>query len=68
MILKVYEKPEEYDEAPAREYAGLNILRPLDIAPEPEFFHPGDPTHPKPIVIYEFILGKMWGRTPIGPD
>jgi hypothetical protein len=35
LIVKEFLKPDEFDGAPAREYRALQLLAPLDIAPQP---------------------------------
>ncbi len=58
LIAKRYLVPEEQEGAPAREFASLQLLAPLDMAPQP-IFH--DATV-GPVVIYEYMEGHMWGR------
>jgi hypothetical protein len=59
-IAKHYLKNDELLDAPRREFAALQLLAPLDIAPQPVFYDPvlG------PVVIYEFLDGTMWDRSP----
>ena len=47
-------------DAPRREFAALQLLAPLDIAPQPVFYDPAL----APVVIYQFLDGTMWDRTP----
>jgi aminoglycoside phosphotransferase (APT) family kinase protein len=57
-IAKKYIKEAEQHDAPRREYAALQLLAPLDIAPQPVFYDP----ELGPVVIYEFLEGTMWDR------
>lgn len=59
-IAKHYLKADELANAPRREFEALRLLAPLDIAPQPVFY---DPTL-GPVLIYEFLDGTMWDRTP----
>ena len=63
LILKEFLKPEEFSSSPEREYRALKLLAPLDIAPQPVFYQP-QTCDLNPIVIYEFMDGVMWDRTP----
>jgi aminoglycoside phosphotransferase (APT) family kinase protein len=58
LIAKEFLKPEEQQDAPAREFQALQLLEPLDIAPRPVFYDPKI----APIVVYEFMAGEMWDR------
>ncbi len=58
-IAKFYLKTDELSDAPRREFEALQLLAPLDVAPQPVFY---DPTL-GPVVIYEFLDGTMWDRT-----
>lgn len=62
LILKEYLKPDEFREAPLREYRALELLAPLDIAPRPILLLPE--SHPPlgPLVAYEYVDGEMWNR------
>lgn len=60
-IAKVFLKPEEFDDAPRREYETMQLLSPLDIAPRPIHYQKHKDGQ-KPIVIYEFMAGEMWDR------
>lgn len=60
-IAKVFLKPAEFDDAPRREYAAMQLLSPLDIAPQPIHYAHQNETQ-NPIVIYEFMAGQMWDR------
>jgi aminoglycoside phosphotransferase (APT) family kinase protein len=62
LILKEYLKPAEFQTAPAREFRALNLLAPLDVAPQPGWFEPEHPPERGPVVIYEFMEGTMWDR------
>ncbi len=59
-IVKEYLKPSELESAPLNEYRALQMLSPLDVAPQPMFY---DPTL-GPVVVYEFLPGEMWDRQP----
>lgn len=61
LILKEYRKPDEWDDAPRREFGALQLLAPLDIAPRPVFYKPAAPPR-GPLVAYEFMAGEMWDR------
>lgn len=58
-IAKHYLKADELADAPRREFAALQLLAPLNVAPQPVFYDPDL----GPVVIYEFLEGKMWDRT-----
>ena len=58
-IAKKYLKADELLDAPRREFAALQLLAPLDIAPQPIFYD----SEMGPVVIYQFLEGKMWDRT-----
>lgn len=58
LIAKEFLKPEEWAEAPRREFDALSLLAPLDLAPQPLFYDPAL----APIVVYEFMDGAMWNR------
>jgi Ser/Thr protein kinase RdoA (MazF antagonist) len=58
LIAKQYLKEDEWEEAPDREHRSLQLLQPLDIAPHPYFYDPAV----GPIVLYEYMEGRMWGR------
>ena len=57
-IAKYYLKDDELDDAPRREFEALQLLSPLDVAPQPVFYDP----NLGPVVIYEFLAGEMWDR------
>lgn len=59
-IAKQFLKVDEQFDAPRREFAALQLLAPLDVAPQPVFYNPAL----GPMVIYEFLEGTMWDRTP----
>lgn len=61
LILKEYLKPDEWEDAPRREYGALQLLAPLDIAPRPVFYEPADAPR-SPLVAYAFMQGEMWDR------
>jgi hypothetical protein len=58
-IAKNYLKTDELNDAPRREFAALQLLSTLDVAPQPVFYAPAL----SPVVIYEFLEGTMWDRT-----
>lgn len=60
-IAKVFLKPDEFDDAPRREFAAMRLLASFDIAPQPIHFEPYNEAQ-NPIVIYEFMDGQMWDR------
>jgi len=59
-IVKEYLKASELESAPLHEYQALRLLSPLDVAPQPVFYNPVI----GPVVVYEFLPGKMWDRQP----
>jgi aminoglycoside phosphotransferase (APT) family kinase protein len=62
LIAKEFLKPNEWRDAPLREFRALELLAPLDIAPQPvAYIQPHSATH-KPVVVYEFMEGEAWGR------
>jgi aminoglycoside phosphotransferase (APT) family kinase protein len=61
IILKQFLKPDEFGESPLREYRALELLSPLDIAPQPRAYLPHRPDQ-KPIVVYDYMEGQMWDR------
>ncbi len=63
-IAKEFLKPDEWQDAPAREFQALQLLEPLDIAPRPVFYD----SKIAPIVVYEFMEGEMWDRYKPSPD
>lgn len=69
LILKEYLKPQEFAEAPAREFRALELMAPLDIAPRPILIH-AEPEPPLgPVVVYEYMEGDMWDhRRPTASD
>lgn len=60
-IAKIFLKPDEFDDAPRREFAAMTLLSPLDIAPQPIHYEKHEHGQ-NPIVIYEFMEGEMWNR------
>jgi aminoglycoside phosphotransferase (APT) family kinase protein len=58
LIGKQFLKPDEWADAPRREFDALTLLAPLDIAPQPVFY---DPTV-APLVLYVYMEGDMWPR------
>lgn len=63
-IAKQYLKEDEWESAPAREHASLQRLEALDIAPRPFFYD----AKLGPVVIYEYMEGRMWGRYHPSPE
>jgi Ser/Thr protein kinase RdoA (MazF antagonist) len=61
LIVKVYLKPEEFHDAPVREFKALQLLAPLDVAPQPLFYQPPSALA-GPLVIYDYMPGQMWDR------
>jgi aminoglycoside phosphotransferase (APT) family kinase protein len=61
LIAKEYLKAKELEFAPLREYKALQVLSPLDIAPQPIYYEPSVGL----IVIYEYMEGEMWDRRPL---
>ena len=61
LITKEYLQPDELEVAPLREYKALQLLSPLDVAPQPFFFEPSA----GPVVVYEYMEGQMWDRAPV---
>lgn len=61
-ILKEYIHPDEFAEAPVREYGALRRLAALDIAPQPLFLEPTPRPPHGPFVVYAFMAGTMWDR------
>ena len=59
-IVKEYLKASELESAPLHEYRALQLLSPLDVAPQPVFYDPAL----GPVVVYEFLPGEMWDRSP----
>lgn len=61
LIAKEYVKPEEWDTAPIYEHRALELLAPLDVAPQPVGYEP-ESDGLGPIVVYEYLDGEMWDR------
>lgn len=57
-IAKHFLKSDELADAPRREFEALQLLAPLDVAPQPVFYN----ADLGPVVIYEFMDGEMWDR------
>lgn len=62
LIAKEYLQPDEFCDAPIREYRALELLRPLHIAPTPVHYEPSTTPALGPIVVYEWMEGEMWDR------
>ena len=60
LIVKEYLKPDEFHDAPLREFGALERLVPLDIAPLPVHYRPFKAAPLGPLVMYEFMAGEMW--------
>jgi aminoglycoside phosphotransferase (APT) family kinase protein len=67
LIVKEFLKPDEYQDAPRREYAALQLLAPLDVAPQPVFYRPEPTASLGPLVLYEYLEGEMWGQRKPSP-
>jgi aminoglycoside phosphotransferase (APT) family kinase protein len=61
-IVKEYLKEEEFNEAAPREYRSLRLMAPLGLAPQPVSFYPGSDSFARPLVVYEYMAGRMWDR------
>jgi thiamine kinase-like enzyme len=64
LIAKEYLRPDEWDTAPAHEFAALQRVAHLDVAPQPFFYEPTL----GPVVVYEYMAGEMWDRQQPSPD
>ena len=62
LIVKEYLKPEELSTAPVQEHRSLEVLAPLDVAPQPVGVDLEHGAERGPIVVYEYLDGEMWGR------
>jgi hypothetical protein len=62
LLIKEYLKQEELSTAPLHEHRALEMLAPLDIAPQPIGVELGHSPEVGPIVVYEYLDGEMWGR------
>ena len=58
LIAKEYLKPDEYLDAPRRDFNCMQRLSDLNIAPKPVFYDP----NLGPLVIYEYLAGEIWPR------
>lgn len=63
LIVKEYLKPDEFADAPYREFRALTLLHKLDLAPVPVALLPESTEH-GPLVIYAFMDGAAWDRHP----
>lgn len=61
LIVKEYLKPEEFATGPVNEHRALELLAPLDVAPQPVGVEMDGPVG-RPVVVYEYLDGTMWGR------
>jgi len=62
LIAKEFLKRKEWWDAPLREFQALELLAPLDIAPQPvAHVQPHSAAH-RPLVVYEFMEGEPWDR------
>jgi aminoglycoside phosphotransferase (APT) family kinase protein len=62
LIVKEFLKPDEFHDAPLREFRALELLAPLDIAPQPVSYRPFAGPPLGPTVLYEYMAGQMWDR------
>jgi aminoglycoside phosphotransferase (APT) family kinase protein len=62
LIVKEYVKPEEFSTGPIHEYRSLELLAPLDVAPQPVGVDLEYGPERGPIVVYEYLAGEMWDR------
>lgn len=62
LIAKEYLRTGELPESPLREYRSLQLMAPLDIAPQPVLFEPATQNGLGPTVVYEWMDGEMWDR------
>ena len=62
LIVKEFLRPDEFQDAPVREFRALQEVAHLDIAPQPIHYHPSHQPELGPVVIYEFMEGQMWDR------
>ncbi len=67
LIVKEFLKPDEFEEAPVREFEALRMLAPLDVAPQPFLMRP-QVNGARPLVVYEYMPGEMWDRRRPEPD
>ena len=63
-IAKRFARPNRADDAAHCEERALTLLAPYGIAPEPLLHAPAQPSGRAPIVVYRFVEGAMWDRTP----
>jgi aminoglycoside phosphotransferase (APT) family kinase protein len=68
LIVKEFLKPAEYQDAPRREYAALQLLKLLYVAPQTVLYRPHPTASLGPLVIYAYLEGEMWGRRKPSPD
>jgi aminoglycoside phosphotransferase (APT) family kinase protein len=62
LIVKEFLKPDEQQDAPWREFEALNLLAPLDIAPQPIAHILPHSAARSPLVLYEYMEGEAWDR------
>ena len=62
LLVKEYLKQEEFSTAPLYEHSALELLAPLDIAPQPIGVELEHGPEVGPVVVYEYLDGEMWGR------
>lgn len=67
LIVKEFLKPDEFDEAPVREFEALRMLAHLDIAPQPFLMRP-HVDGSRPLVVYEYMPGEVWDRRRPAPE
>jgi aminoglycoside phosphotransferase (APT) family kinase protein len=62
LLVKEYLKPDEFSTAPLHEHRALELLAPLDVAPQPVGVELAYTSEVGPIVVYEYLEGEMWDR------
>lgn len=64
LIAKEYLKPDEFWDAPRRDFNCMQRLSELNIAPKPVFYDP----NLGPLIIYEYLEGEIWPRKRPSPQ
>ncbi len=64
LIAKEYLKPDEFLDAPRRDFNCMQRLADLNIAPKPVFYDP----NLGPLVIYAYLEGEIWPRKRPSPQ
>ena len=67
IVIKEFLKPDEFIEAPNREFKALELLSHLDIAPQPRAIFP-QKRNRRPLVVYDYMDGQMWDRRTPGAE